>query len=170
MSTSIQWLLATFITTRLWNVLVYSRILIKFISHSKCIRNLASLWLISYFNTTFSLGTKQGVAYQMKRYKRIRLNHILLRSEQLDLTYISSLNSCLFSVFLYCSSKLYYVWHPELIIFVQSNPLARNALCHQGSFLSFFVTQLKSRCLWKFWLFLSLRFPCLALGIQSQVT
>lgn len=168
MSTSIQWLLATFITTRVWNMLVYSRILIKFISHRKCIKNLALLWLISYFNATFSLGTKQGVAYQMKRYKTIRLNHILLRSEQLDLTYISSLNSCLFSVSLYCSSKLYYVWDPELIIFVQSSLLARNAFCHQWSFLSSFVTQLKSHCLWKFLLFLSSRFPCLTLGYKIK--
>lgn len=172
MSTSTQWLLATFITTGVWHVLVCSRSLIKFIIHSRCIRNLASPWLTSYVYTTFNLGTKQEVAYQM-RYKTVKLNRILLRSDQLDLTFLTSLNACLFSVTLYCSSKLYYLWDPELVIFVQSGPLASMLFATRGVFLhplwpswNLNVSE-NSYC---FFLLGSIdQVMCLALGIQSQV-
>lgn len=85
----------------------------------------------------------------MKRYRTPRLHPVLLRSEQLHLTHLSSLSFYLSSITLLPlqTGLLVGSW---LVIFVPPCTLARSGLGHQRSFLSSFVTQLNSECLWKF--------------------
>lgn len=156
MSTSAQCLLATFITTWVWHVLVCSRILIKCISHSRCIRNLASLWLTSYVYTTFNLGTKQEVAYQMRHISQIKSYSVEVRPTGSNLPFQPQLLSFLcYSLSLLRTILPVGPWTCHLCS-VWS--FSQNAVCHQGSFLASFVTQLKSQCLWKFLLLLSFGF------------